>query len=45
MLFADRRCAEGSEVIEAFDKVTAHLERIKQTIQIPVVPFPELIKI
>lgn len=32
-------------VIETFDKVTSHLEKIKQTIQIPVVPFSELSKI
>ena len=26
------------------DKATLHLDRIKQTIQVPVVPFPELAK-
>ncbi len=40
-----KQCGEvyfKPEVVEAFDKATAHLEKIKQTIQVPVVPFPEL---
>ena len=32
-------------VVEVFDKATAHLEKIKQTIQVPVMPFPHLAKI
>lgn len=40
-----KQCGEiylKPEVVEIFDKVTAHLDKIKQTIQVPVVPFPEL---
>ena len=43
-----KQCGEvyiEPEVAEAFDKATTHLETIKRTIQIPVVPFPELAKI
>lgn len=43
-----KQCGEvylKPEVAEAFDKVTVHLELIKQTIQVPVVPFPELAKV
>lgn len=43
-----KQCGEvylKPEVAEAFDKATEHLDRIRQTIQVPVVPFPELAKI
>ena len=43
-----KQCGEvyfKPEVVEAFDKVTSHLGKIKQTIQIPVVLFSELNKI
>lgn len=42
-----KQCGEvyiKPEVAETFDKATEHLEKIKQTIQVPVVPFPELAK-
>lgn len=37
-----KQCGEvylKPEVVEVFDKTMEHLERIKQTIQVPVVPF------
>ena len=43
-----KQCGEvyfRPEVAKAFDKATAHLEEIKQTIRVPVVPFGELAKI
>lgn len=43
-----KQCGEvyiKPEVAEAFDKATLHLDKIKQTIQVPVVPFPELARI
>ena len=43
-----KQCGEvyiSPEVAEVFDKVTAHLEKIKQTIQVPVVSFPELARL
>ena len=43
-----KQCGENyfkPEILEAFDKATEHLERIKRTIEIPVVPFSELNKI
>ncbi len=43
-----KQCGEvylKPEVVEAFDKATAHLEKIKKTIQIPVVSFPKLARI
>ena len=42
-----KQCGENyfkPEVMEAFDKATEHLERIKRTIEIPVVPFSDLSK-
>ena len=42
-----KQCGEvylKPEVVKAFDKVTAHLEKIKETICIPVVPFAQLAK-
>lgn len=43
-----KQCGEvylKPEVVKAFDKVTSHLEKIKQTICIPVVPFTQLAKV
>ncbi len=42
-----KQCGEvyiKPEVAEIFDKTTLHLDKIKQTIQVPVVPFPGLAK-
>ena len=42
-----KQCGEvyiKPEVAEAFDKATVHANRIKKTIQVPVVPFSELTK-
>ena len=43
-----KQCGEvyfKPEVVKAFDKATAHLEKIKQTIQVPVIPFSELLSL
>ena len=43
-----KQCGEvylKPEVVEAFDKATAHIEKIKEHIWVPVVPFSELAKI
>lgn len=43
-----KQCGEvylRPEVARAFDKATEHLEKIKQSIRVPVVPFGELAKI
>jgi YgiT-type zinc finger domain-containing protein len=40
-----KQCGETyfePKVLEAFDKAIEHLERIKQTIQIPVIPFSQI---
>ena len=42
-----KQCGEvylRPDVVKAFDKATEHLEKIKQTIEVPVVPFSELVK-
>lgn len=43
-----KQCGETylkPDVVEAFDKATLHLERIKQTIRVPVMSFPQLANI
>lgn len=43
-----KQCGEvyfKPEVAEAFDKITARIDKIKQTIQVPVVPFSEIAQI
>ena len=42
-----KQCGETylkPEVVEVFDKATSRLDRIKQAIQVPVMPFPQLLK-
>lgn len=43
-----RQCGEvyfEPAVVEAFDKATAHIEKIKQSVQVPVMPFPQMARI
>ncbi|MCK4249464.1 MAG: YgiT-type zinc finger protein [Candidatus Omnitrophica bacterium] len=41
-----KQCGEvyfSPKVIETFDKATEHLDEIKKTVQVPVVPYSELV--